>query len=51
MREGELGRRVPSGSSESEAGPINQVTTMFKEVWETDICIHVYSSGWANNKA
>ena len=25
LREGGLGRRVPSGSAESEAGPINQV--------------------------
>ena len=25
LQEGGLGRRVPSGSAESEAGPINQV--------------------------
>ena len=25
LGEGDLGRRVPSGSAESEAGPINQV--------------------------
>ena len=36
-----LGRRVPSGSAESEAGPINQVNKVLK-IFE-DKCNYIYT--------
>ena len=38
--EGGLGKRVPSGSAENEAGPINQVNKVYR-IFE-DKCNYIY---------
>ena len=40
LRDGGLGRRFPSGSAESGAGPINQVNKVLKKF--EDKCNYIY---------